>query len=184
MRLFLALGLPAAIRESLAGAQRVLRSSCTGWRWVRPEGIHLTLRFLGEVSAADDAAQRPSWRRAASRSGPLRLRVAGTGVFPSVRRPRVLWVGVEEIDPGGRLEALAGALEAAARDAGFKAETRNFRPHLTLARAARGGRPTAPAPESVGWIGEAAIGDLVLFRSELRPQGARYTALERFPLGG
>jgi 2'-5' RNA ligase len=184
MRLFLAVELPATVREALAGLQRDLRSRCGGWRWVRPEGIHLTLRFLGEVAAGDDAAQRAAWRREASRSGPLSIRVSGAGVFPSPRRPRVLWVGVEEYVPGGRLEALAAGLETAAREAGFKPETRPFRPHLTLARAARGSRPSAPEPGSVGEIGLAEVEDLVLFRSELRPQGARYSVLERFTLGG
>jgi 2'-5' RNA ligase len=183
VRLFLAAELPEAIRIGLAGAQRDLKTNCPGWRWVRPEGIHLTLRFLGEVPPGEDALQREGWRRAASSCRPTSIRIGGAGVFPSVRRPRVLWVGVTEIGPGGRLEALSDAMECAARKAGFRPETRRFRPHLTLARVARGGRPSAPDHESVGEIGVVEISEVVLFRSELRPEGARYTALDRFPLG-
>jgi 2'-5' RNA ligase len=95
----------------------------------------------------------------------------------------VLWVGVRELGPGSALTALAGAVEAAARAAGFDAETRPFRPHLTIARSGRSGRPRFPGGE---FEGNAIVhaGELVLYRSELLPAGARYTRLDAFPLRG
>ena len=155
-----------------------------GWRWVRPEGIHLTLRFLGEVEAQRDAACRPAWREAVRPLPPFRFGLEGIGRFPPAGRPRVLWVGIRESGSAGVLQALAGRLEQAARKCGFPPERRRFSPHLTLARAARGGRPGLP-DHAEERIGERVDVDRVfLFLSELRPSGARYTALDSFDLEG
>jgi len=185
MRQFLAIDLPAAARAELLAMQQALRGRCEGWRWVRPEGIHLTLRFLGEVAEDLDRAARPGWQQAADDCPRFRFRLARLGCFPSPRRPRVLWVGVEEIDSDGRLARLAGATERAAVASGFEPERRRFSPHLTLARAARGARaPRAPGanegirPPSI----EFEARELTLFRSVLEPSGARYTLLESFSL--
>lgn len=186
MRLFLAIALPEAVHHGLNRLVQRLRRECVGWRWVRPEGIHLTVRFLGEVDPVDDARLRQVWGRAVSDHPPFRLVLGGLGVFPSPRSPRVLWVGVEEQPSDGRLARLAAAVEGAARSSGFDPEERPFRAHLTLARTERGARsPTTPrreAPEVEGLAAE--VSEVVLFASELGPAGARYTALERFPLGG
>lgn len=184
MRLFLAVELPDAVRQGLDALQARLRDSWPGWRWVRPEGIHLTLRFLGEVDEATDAAARAGWRQAAAGCAAFRFRLEGLGRFPPGGRPRVLWVGVGEEGSSGRLAALATAVEGAARKAGFAAERRTFHPHLTLARAKRGGRPQWGEGIEPGIEEAVAVDRLVLFRSELRPDGARYTALDSFPLGG
>ncbi len=182
MRLFLAIDLPAELRGELGRLQDKLRRACPGWRWTRPEGIHLTLRFLGEVAPEDDAPRRAAWRAVAAGSGPISFRVGGVGVFPAPARPRVLWVGVDA-EPRERLAALADAFEEAARREGFAPETRPFRPHLTLARAARDERPAAPPDTDTGILGEVTAREVVLFRSELLPQGARYTKLDAFLLG-
>jgi len=99
MRLFLAVDLPDSLRRGLGELQRRLRSDLTGWRWVRPEGIHLTMRFLGEVAEEEDARQRTAWRLAAGACPRVRFRVGGTGVFPPRGAPRVLWAGVRALDP-------------------------------------------------------------------------------------
>ena len=183
MRQFLAAGFPARVREELAAIRADLEQRILGWRWVREESVHLTLRFLGEVVPDHARLAGEAWRQAAARSQPFRIRLSGVGRFPERGRPRVLWVGLEEIEPGGVLERLAADVESEARRLGWPAQPRAFRPHLTLARSRPDGRADAP-PERVAersrpvWIRE-----LVLYRSELLPGGARYTALANFPLG-
>jgi 2'-5' RNA ligase len=184
VRQFLAVELPEPARNGLAGLRTRLEPACPGWRWVRPESIHLTLRFLGEVAEERDRGIRELWRRAVETIGPLSFRLEGVGCFPQGRSPRVLWVGVHETGRGGRLTALAREVELAAREAGFPAEQRPFRPHLTLARAARGRRATVPLDAIYSDPTEIAVSGVVLFRSDLQPTGARYTALTVFPLGG
>ena len=182
MRLFLAAELPAELAREAAAIQRRLRRELSGWRWVRPDGIHLTLRFLDEVDEERDRRARESWREAAAAGRAFRLEAGRIGQFPGRGRPRVLWLGVEEREPGGELAALAGRLEQAARRLGWDAEERSFRPHLTLARADRRGRPCAlesiESGEAGGWVRS-----LKLIRSRLGAGGASYTALDSFPLG-
>jgi 2'-5' RNA ligase len=182
MRLFLAVDLPDSLRRELGGLQRRLRSSLTGWRWIRAEAIHLTIRFLGEVAEEEDARQRVAWRRASASCPRVRFRVGGTGVFPPRGGPRVLWAGIGGIEPSDGLTRLSEAMERAARAQGFRPETRPFRPHLTLARAGRRGRPDRPEDSDAAVVGEVEVREVVLFRSRLDPQGARYTRLDAFPL--
>jgi 2'-5' RNA ligase len=183
MRLFLACDLPSHVRAELDGIQKRLAATTAGWRWVPPEGIHLTLRFLGEVRPERDLELRATWRETARPFPRVRFRLEGTGVFPAPARPRILWIGLQEEPPSGILEALAAALETAAREHGFAQEARAFRPHLTLARVLDGARPSAvAAPIAVSGIVECP--EIVLFESHLGRSGARYTALETFPLAG
>jgi len=182
MRLFLALDLPDSLRRELEGLQHRLRSSLTGWRWVRPDGIHLTVRFLGEVAEEDDARQRAAWSDAAASCPRVRFRVGGTGVFPPRGAPRVLWAGVGGIDPPDGLSRLSEAVERAAWSQGFRLENRPFRPHLTVARADRRGRPEPPPESDAAVLGEIEARELVLFQSRLDPRGAQYTRLDAFPL--
>jgi len=183
VRLFLAIDLPSATRQRIATLQRELGERCAGWRWVRPESIHLTLRFLGQVTEDVDLSMRPDWARAAAGVAPFPARVEQLGVFPPRGRPRILWLGVQDLGAASGLDTLARSLELAARSAGFAADEREFRPHLTLARAA--GHARLSTPTDRGWVDPQPfeVRELVLFRSELHPTGARYTALARFPLG-
>jgi 2'-5' RNA ligase len=91
---------------------------------------------------------------------------------------------VEDLSPCGALASVASALEAAAREIGFEPESRPFRAHLTLARAEREGRPVAPAPGGAAIARDVRADEVVLFRSELGPGGARYSRIAVFPLGG
>jgi 2'-5' RNA ligase len=183
VRQFLAVELPASLRERLSALQSRLRVQRDGWRWVRTDSIHLTLRFLGEVDPELDERCRPEWRAVAAGSPGFRFRLGDLGRFPPGGRPRVLWVGVVEIDTAGVMPALAAALEQAARNSGFEPEHRSFRPHLTLARAARGMRPRWTEGVEVEFEDEVEVDRIVLYRSELLPAGARYTVLDEFPLG-
>ncbi len=183
MRQFLAIDLPGSVRRRLGELQSELRDELSGWRWTRPEGIHLTLRFLGEVDAELDRRARDAWRGCAAQARGFSIRLRGLGCFPGPRRPRVLWVGIEA-DPAHRvrLTELASGIEVAARSLGFEPSDRAFRPHLTLGRARRGSRPAPPEPSSFDG-GRIEAAELVLFRSELHGGGARYTALDSFPFG-
>ena len=183
MRAFLAIELPEEARCALVALQRELDRSVSDWRWTRPEALHLTLRFLGKIDDRTDRETRGGWAAAARSVASFALVARGLGCFPDARRPRVLWIGVEEPDGQGRLSTLAEAVERTARMAGFSPEPRRFEPHLSLARAARTGRPRAPRSSEEGIDTPIPVTQVVLFESQLEPTGARYTARARFPLG-
>jgi RNA 2',3'-cyclic 3'-phosphodiesterase len=183
MRAFLALPIPDALRRAARDAFEERGIARLGWRFVREEGVHLTLRFLGEVDPARAAHLDAAWREAAASTGPLPLRVAGAGVFPNPRRPRAAWVGVVDLSPGRALAGLASRVERAARAEGFAPEQRAFAPHVTLARARDGAR-TIPSLERLGVLGDFVAEHLVLYRSDLAPGGARYREVARFALDG
>jgi 2'-5' RNA ligase len=157
-------------------------------RWVRPEGIHLTLKFLGEVESGKIEGISQAIRAAAQRHGAFRVQIAGMGCFPSPQRPRVVWVGVNE--QAGALAALQGDVERALSALGFAREDRPFSPHLTLGRLRREASPVDAArvgaliagqpPET---LGEVQVREVILFRSDLRPTGPIYTALAVAELG-
>jgi 2'-5' RNA ligase len=151
---------------------------------VRPEGIHLTRKFLGE----GEAARRPGIEAAlvgpARAGAPFRLEAAGLGVFPDRGAPRVVWIGVRGDLPAAA--ALQREVETALRAEGFAPEGRPFRPHLTLGRVRGPGRgdwrtALAGAAEPEGEAFE--VREYVLFESRLGPAGAAYAPLARFPLG-
>lgn len=177
LRGFVALELESALRERLRELQDRLRPRLGGIRLVRPEGIHLTLRFLGQTTPAQAARLQPELARAAAACPPGEARVHGLGTFPDRGSPRVLWLGIEVPAP---VVTLQEACERAARAAGFEPEPRGFRAHLTLGRW----RERAPKPElPPADLGSTRLETLVLFRSELRRDGAVYTPLLRFTLG-
>ena len=140
MRLFIAIDVPEAVRDALVGAQHSLRERASArLRWTRPDAMHLTLKFLGDV----DAARVPSLSRVvagvAARHHPFGLSVSRLGAFPGGRRLQVVWAGIE-----GDLQALGAlrdALESELAAEGYAAEARAFRPHVTLGRTRDGMRP-------------------------------------------
>jgi len=185
IRSFLAFSLPPEIRDVVGRVLGDLSGSSRDVKWVRPGSVHLTVVFLGDV----DEASLPPVKQAAADVcrgfAPFRLRVNGTGFFPNPRRPRVIWLGLDgDVQPMGRFR---DALQEALAPLGFAPERRPFRPHLTLGRFRKGGFPddrlnAALEPHRNAAGPECALPELVLFRSDLRPTGAVYTALERFPL--
>ena len=165
LRLFVALELPAPILAALEDVQRTLRDQmpARAVRWVRGEGIHLTLKFLGETPASQRDGIAAALETACAGQRPLALRAAGLGCFPTTARPRVVWVGLAgDLD---RLADLQGAVEAALEPLGFPAEGRPFNPHLTLGRLkdassaeikAVGGVVEAAPPETIAaWTADA-----------------------------
>ena len=176
IRAFVALELDQRLRAAIGALQDRFRA-LAGLRLVRPEGVHLTLRFLGWSARAQLEALAPRLAAAARACPPFEASVAGVGTFPERGAPRVLWLGIE-LPPSVR--ELQRACERAARASGFEAEDRPFAPHLTLGRF----RERVPRPKLAPVeLGTSRIDALVLFQSELRAGGAVYTPLVRFALG-
>jgi len=154
-------------------------------KWVATENIHLTLQFLGGVPEERRAAVESAIAEAAAPSAPLQLEIRGAGAFPSGRRARVLWAGVS--GDVAALSAFVADLGLRLGALGYPPEERAFSPHLTLARARdpRGvpGMAAALARCGEGPSSRWPVQEVVLFRSHLSPQGPRYEALARVPLG-
>jgi 2'-5' RNA ligase len=183
VRSFVAVLLPDAVRARLAEAAADLRERAPGWSWVRPENLHLTLRFLGGLETPAVAAAQEAVLAAAAGATPFGLRLGGLGGFPSPRTPRVVWAGVVAgAEPLGRLQA---AVERELAVRGIPPEARAFHGHVTLARARdpRGGRSLAAALGGAAAFGGFTVEQLHLMRSELDPRGARYSVLAEAALG-
>ncbi len=186
LRLFWALDLPPGVRQSLEEVQGRLKKTKADVRWVRPAGIHLTLKFLGQVAAERVAELAAAVSPAALECPVLKLWPASAGCFPRLKSPRVVWLGLD--GDVAALEDLARRIEAVHEPLGFAREGRPFSPHLTLGRV-KSGRGRAALIEAVAGLNNYQgpafkAEELILFRSELKPDGAVYTPLERAALGG
>lgn len=176
VRAFLALPIDAPARSQVARTIEELRPLLRGLRWVSTDGLHLTLRFLGPSSAEALDRLTRQLREATAACPAGQGRLGGLGLFPERGSPRVLWLDLELPEP---LRVLQRACETAARAAGFAPEGRPFKSHLTLGRWRDPlPRPQLPSVEPC----LTRLDELVLFRSELRPQGALYTRLQVLPL--
>jgi len=191
IRAFIAIPLPGTLLDELAALQRRLEKQVPPYsvRWVNPHGIHLTLQFLGDTPVEKLPAIQEALAAVAQNAPSCTFTVGGLGCFPNPRRPRVVWVGVQE--PTGRLAALQDAIEEAMEHFGYTPEGRGFTPHLTLGRvqrrasnreAAQVGEAITGAP--VGQLAEVAADRFALIRSVLKPTGAEYTTLAEFLLTG
>jgi 2'-5' RNA ligase len=191
-RAFIAVALPAALRQALgqvnAGLRRTVPEGAV--RWVRPEGMHLTLKFLGDMPLSQAEQVQTMLEAAAREAAPFECDVSGLGCFPNLRQPRVVWAGLRE--PSGALAHLQRAVEAGAVRLGYTQATgdRGFMPHLTLGRVARQAgaaewRSVAEAVQAAaaGEIGTFLVEAVCLMKSDLRPGGSAYTRLFRAGLG-
>jgi len=188
IRLFLAIELPGEVRDALARLQHELqRRGLEKLRWVRPEGIHLTLKFLGSTLAEKVPAIEDAVTEAVINAAPHELMLGNLGTFGG-SRPRVLWVDLKgEVDAVRRLQE---KVESALNKLGFEREARGWSPHLTLARV----RPetareaTGSIPHAISKVKGPAcvvpIHEVSLMRSVLQPSGAVYERIAAFPLGG
>jgi 2'-5' RNA ligase len=184
VRLFVALDIPDAVRNALAALSHDLRKLSSAGRWVRIEGAHITLKFIGETP--DDRAERiRSVLHEARGPGPIELQFSGLGFFPTPRRPRVLWAGVAA---GPELRTLAAAIETQLEPLGIPHETRDFSPHITLARfdSPKGLDALSGAVENLGApeFGRATSREFHLYQSVLKRGGAEYTRLASYPISG
>ena len=184
MRLFVAVNLPDDVRRGIRTASERLRSADLPVTWVDAAGIHLTLRFLGEVEEArrDEIARGVA--AAVRGARPFLLPIAGFGAFPSVERPRVIWVGCEGVPP---LELLQHRLEQEMERVGFPLEGRPFRPHLTLGRVKKSGSPARfrnleSLLDGLAFEAETLVQSVELMESRLGPDGAVYRAVQSVAL--
>jgi 2'-5' RNA ligase len=185
IRAFIAFKLPEDVIAFLGDAQNELISLGFTARWVRPENIHLTLRFLGDINGQDLESIEGAIQGAAEGRSPVSFRALGLGVFPAIRRARVIWVGIAgEVD---RIADCRNALDTRLLPHGFAMDRRPYRGHLTLGRF-KGKVPperlldaikARSAVESAPVVADR----LVLFQSDLRPSGAVYTELLSVALG-
>lgn len=181
MRAFIAIDLPDSIRQTFAREQKRFRVVCRDARWTRPEGIHLTLKFLGQISDAK-AGQVVKALQSMERFNSFTVRVQGFGFFPDAKRPKVFWAG---LDAPEDLAHLAGEVESAMASLGFPRENRAFKPHLTLARfkipQPQPGLQSLLNREEEALLGSFAVSDFFLWESKLSPQGAEYRQVARLP---
>jgi RNA 2',3'-cyclic 3'-phosphodiesterase len=181
VRLFVALEIPSSVRENLAAAIQEMRSMAPQPKWVRPENLHITLKFLGKTPPEKFDALRAALSGVRSPQ-PVELRFHGVGFFPNDKRPRVFWVGMTS---SPNLAPLALAIDQATAALGFPPETRPFTPHLTLARFDPPGISPAlraaaerNATDKFGTLNTASFH---LIHSKLKTTGAEYTTLQSFP---
>jgi 2'-5' RNA ligase len=189
LRLFVAILLPDSWLALLGDVQQDLRRAGLSLRYVRPEGIHLTLKFLGETPIDRIAVIEQALVEAASAVRPFTLHLGGLGTFGPPSRPRVVWAGID--GDRHRLNELFEAIERALQRTGIAPEQRAFNPHLTLARVP----DQMPSPEAVRIVPALehrtwkaamihAVDSVSLMQSELGAGGARYTVLGTWRLGG
>ncbi len=194
MRVFVGLDIDDAIRTRLETFMDGVRGWAPEARWVRPESMHVTLKFIGEKP--DDAVEQIKQSLSSIRAGAIDISFRGYGFFPTARAPRVFWVGIEA---GPQLVSVAKSVDKAMAGLGIPAEDHKFSPHLTLARRGSSGAPhwekgdaandgfqrlqeklsAMPALE----FGTMTARELFLYQSHLMPGGARYTRVARFELG-
>jgi RNA 2',3'-cyclic 3'-phosphodiesterase len=184
-RLFCAFELPQALRRSIAEHSQRVREALpdAAASWSKPENIHLTVKFFGNVDQAKVPVISAAATRVAKEFSPIRIEVGKTGVFPRPSRPQVLWIGLA--DALGALAKFQQTLEDEFAREGFPKEDRAFKPHLTIARIRK--------PQNADQLAnvhlrmefspvEIVLRQLVLFRSELSSKGSQYTSVSRHRL--
>jgi 2'-5' RNA ligase len=199
MRSFIAVELPDAIQQNVRQRQRQVqadlaqRSLTKLFNWTPVEKVHLTLRFFGETDERQAAALPVELEKVAQHSAPIKLMLTSLGCFPNPRQPRIIWLGMQ--GDLAALAALQAKIETLAQGLGFAPETRPFSPHLTIARLQRNAPRTslvqagqaiqslASDPAFVAHTDPFLVQELTWMRSELLPEGARYTPLRYVTLG-
>ena len=182
IRSFVAVDVTAPVHAAIAALQAELARVRADVRWVRAEGMHVTLKFLGSVDSGLLERVRAALVVALAERPALEVGVRGTGAFPSLRRPRVLWVGLD----GAGLSELAGIVDAALLPLGFAPEKRSFAAHVTLGRVnSLRGWPALEEQFKAHLdddFGSSRIDAVTIYRSTLRAGGAVYSALWTIPL--
>ena len=188
LRAFIAVEIPPDIHKAIESKTAPLRAALDSSlvRWVPSNNIHLTLKFLGDVSPANVDMLSQMLNVEVSQHQPFAIKFGGLGAFPNSRRPRVIWVGIQAPD---ELEALQHGIEAAAATLGYPAEKRPFSPHLTVGRVKQNISSTgmqkirtALEKTQVGSLGTVQVSAVHLIKSDLKPTGAVYTRLFSAPL--
>jgi len=190
IRAFIAIDLPPDVQDCLEQVSAKLRDQIgeKSVRWVSVPNIHLTLKFLGDVSENNLDVLKEILSAEAALQKPMEFSVGRLGAFPKMVRPRVIWVGIEA---PSELDFLQHGIEARTGKVGYPADKRQFSPHLTLGRVSRNATPgevrkigEVLSASKVGFLGVARVAAIHLFKSDLMPTGAVYTKLFSAPLGG
>jgi 2'-5' RNA ligase len=186
IRTFIAIEIPDSIHKKIAKVQDELESKKQRAHisWTKPGNIHLTLRFLGEIEESRIDSVGEAIEKAVQPFAPFTFLVTNFGAFPNFRRPRVLWIGIE--NPSSQLIQMAEKIEDQLSKIGFPSEKRKFSPHLTIGRV-----KSALSQSFVQLLqeksfegGEVRVEEVVVMKSELRPTGAVYTPLKKNRLMG
>jgi 2'-5' RNA ligase len=181
LRLFVAADIPPEIRDTIATAAEPLKKELPRARWVPPENWHVTLKFLGRTWPRLLSWVSESIGTMAKKQRPFASTLTGLGVFPSARRARVLWAGLD--DGGRRFAGMASELDSALEQE-FKPEKREFTPHLTIARFAPPVQMPEEMLETVFQEAEFLVDRVVLYRSHLRRPAPVYEPLQEFMFSG
>jgi RNA 2',3'-cyclic 3'-phosphodiesterase len=187
IRSFLAFELSAEMRSTVSGVYENVRNSRLEVRWVKPQGIHITVVFMGDVREEDVAHIGNEVGKVCSEFAPFHASLKGMGCFPNTRNPRVIWIGLE-----GEIERMSNFREDLQRRLvpfGVKVEKRGFNPHLTLGRFKKPSRGETEIGELIHKHKDltspvCALHELVLFKSDLKPGGAIYTKMLSYALSG
>ncbi|MCD0458313.1 RNA 2',3'-cyclic phosphodiesterase [Roseiconus lacunae] len=186
IRSFISIPITPGITSAASKIIRALKPVDSGIKWVPIDNLHLTLKFLGEVDNVEIPDVCNAIRRVTQQIAPFELHFHGTGGFPNLEKPRVLYAGIE--DPSGRLVQMVADMELELADLGFKPEPRDYRPHLTLGRArSKGGRVSAELTEAAESFRDTHLGDMVvdelnLMASFLDKQGPTYQVMDTIEL--
>lgn len=190
IRAFIGIDLSPEIQKCLEQVTTQLKERLAGIpvRWVPAENIHLTLKFLGDVSLVNIEMLKKLLKAVVPPHPSFEISVGGLGAFPKIHNPRVIWIGLE-VPPD--LIVLQHSIEVETARLGYAQEERPFSPHLTLGRVSRNASPAeihklgeALDAFKVGFLGAARVGEIHLYRSDLKPGGAIYTRLFSVPLEG
>jgi 2'-5' RNA ligase len=184
IRSFIAIDFPEETRKALGDVQRELKQCGAGVRWVKPRSIHLTLKFLDNIHPTQVEDIALAVAQEIRDQPPITLRPAGLGAFPSRRKPRVIWIGMEgEVQ---RLKGIQSRVENALEPLSFVREKRPFRPHLTIGRVKDRRRLQSlidsMAELKIPEFDSFDVTEIILYKSDLRPTGAIYTKLHRMSL--
>ena len=179
MQCFIAISLPEELKAKISGIQEKLKAAGADVSWTRPEGMHLTLKFFGEIEDKRIPKIEKALDAVVNGIPTFTLSVSGMGTFPDMRRPRVIWIGLKE--DGGNLLRLQKGVEEDLKKTGFPSEDRRFTPHITLGRI-RSNKNTDKLlrlieEEKVEELGSFDVSEVHLIKSELKPAGAEYTEL-------
>lgn len=184
IRAFVGVRIDPKMTQKISEVQSQLTRSLTGIRWVVQENLHFTLKFLGAVEEEKIISIIKAVGRVVRPARPFSLAAGGIGVFPDIRKPRVLWVGLE----AQGLQTLSQEVEAALEPLGFAQEKRGFKPHLTIGRWRNFTAKAQRLREEIDhWkdqdFGQSTVEEVVIFQSILKPNGAVYSPLQVIPLG-
>ena len=187
IRSFLAFELPPEIKKTLFNIYRSIRNTALNVRYVKPDNIHLTMIFMGNIPMGLIEPIGEATEKVCQAYGPFAIKLKGIGVFSSRRNPRVLWVGVDG-DPD-RMSNFRDTLQRCLKPFGIRQEKRRFKPHLTLGRFRKGARTDTYLDDLLSNYGDletsvCVLEKFVLFKSDLKPGGAVYSKMKEWLLTG